>query len=108
MARELEVERVRRAFIPQLPTRYAAVFACKEPIAIDDLRWQFFMPCHTGQRGRVWRIAGAAAFRADMNVFKDYCGDNTAAAHAYWSQHERRYRNRMDLEHPFVGILAPI
>jgi hypothetical protein len=29
-----------------------------------------------------------AAFRADMNVFKEYCGDNTAAAHAYWSQYE--------------------
>ncbi len=33
-------------------------------------------------------IEGAAAFRADKNVFKDYCGDNTAAAHAYWSQRE--------------------
>jgi hypothetical protein len=88
LARELEVERVRRESFPQLPTRYGVVFACKELAAIHDLRWQFFLPCDSGHRGRIWRIEGAAVFRADMNVFKDYCGKNTDAAHAYWSQQE--------------------
>jgi hypothetical protein len=88
LAREIEVERVRREFFPQCVTRYAVVFGCKELVEIEDVRWQFFLPSHTGQRGRIWKIEGAAVFRADMNVFKDYCGDDTAAAHAYWSRKE--------------------
>jgi hypothetical protein len=88
LEREIEVERIRREYYPLLASRYTVVFACREPTDIDLLRWQFFLPNYTGPRRRIWRVAGDPVFQADMNLFKEHCGKNAVAAHAYWSQQE--------------------
>ncbi len=75
---------------------------------VDVLRWQFFDPSYNGQRGRVWKIRGTAVFRADMNWFKEHCGDYTTAAHAYWSQQESERPLIEYLLQPPVTVLEEI
>ncbi|MGO9914438.1 MAG: hypothetical protein ACLQIB_06945 [Isosphaeraceae bacterium] len=108
LERELEVERIRRDCYPHRITRYAVIFGCKAMPDVDVLRWQFFDPSYNGQRGRVWKIRGTAVFRADMNWFKEHCGDYTTAAHAYWSQQESERPLIEYLLQPPVTVLEEI
>ncbi len=86
LEREIEVERVRRANYSYRPSRYISVFGCKKPEDMESLRPTLFPPWLQGPRGRIWKVEGDATFHSDMNWFKEYCGNNTAAADAYWSQ----------------------
>jgi hypothetical protein len=86
LEREHVLETFRRTHCPQLPSRYVALFACR---SIDDMavvRQQFYMPDFEGKRGRIWKIAATEIFRADMNLFKEHCGDMKTAAGRYWTQ----------------------
>ena len=53
---------------------------------MESLRPTLSDPLHQGPRGRIWKVKGDAMFHSDMNWFQEYCGNNTAAADAYWSQ----------------------
>jgi len=109
LARELEVECVRRELFPDRITRYAVVFGCRHLADIvKHVRWQFFYDGDSARRSRIWKIHGAAVFRADMNVFKEYCGDDTAAAHAYWSQRETKKPLIEYLLRPPVRVLEEV
>jgi hypothetical protein len=108
LEREIEVERIRREYYPDRVTRYAIIFACEAPRDIDVLRWQFFPPNDNGQRGRIWKVEGAPVFRADMNLFKEHCGHNATAAHAYWSQQETKNPLIEHLLSPPVKVIEEV
>jgi hypothetical protein len=86
LKREIEVERVRCANYSNRQSRYISVFGCKQIQDMEILRQLLCPPWFQGQRGRIWKVEGDATFHSDMMWFKEYCGDNTAAADAYWSQ----------------------
>jgi len=86
LEREIEVERVRRAKYSDRQSRYISVFGCKQIEDMERVRQQLFPLWLQGPRGRIWKVEGDATFHSDMNWFKEYCGNNTAAADAYWSQ----------------------
>ena len=84
--REIAVERVRCANYSDRQSRFISVFGCKQIEDMEGLRQLLFNPLHQGPRGRIWKVEGAATFHSDMMWFKEYCGNDIAAAHAYWSQ----------------------
>ncbi len=57
-----------------LPSRCVSVFTCERVKDLCIVRAQFFAPGSDGRRGRLWKVEGRSAFRADMNLFKVHCG----------------------------------
>lgn len=86
LKREIEVERVRCANYSDRQSRYISVFGCKQIEDMGGLRQLLFHPLHQGPRGRIWKVEGDSTFHSDMMWFKEYYGNDIAAADAYWSQ----------------------
>ncbi len=89
---EIELEAVRKAYYPHLPSRSDSFYACKRE-DIPRVQAQFFLPGHQGPRGRILEIEGCSVFEADMNLFNpliNHSTDMTEVAHAYWSQKQSK------------------
>jgi hypothetical protein len=78
---EIVFEFVRRAYFPELPSRFHSVFAAASVEDATEFRRSFGT-----EKSSIWELVAAGSFRADMNLLTA-SGTNaeySLSAHKYW------------------------
>jgi hypothetical protein len=81
LAQETTLESIRRQYYPDRPSRYTSFFAF---LSVVDFERYLCQAPH--KDGRIWKVEARGGFRADINLFPEWCPKWEDCAHVYWKQ----------------------